>query len=164
MTAYRVSCACGKVACEATGAPILTTVCYCDDCQRGGHQIEALPDAAPVLDADGGTAYVLYRKDRFACTKGSEWLRDVRLKETSPMRRVVAGCCNTAMYADFGKGHWVSAYRTRFEGVQPPIQMRIQTRFKPQPDTTPSEIPTYRSFGPRLIVKLLSSRIAMLFS
>lgn len=164
MTTRRISCSCGKVECEATGAPILTAVCYCDDCQRGGRQVEALPNAAPVLDADGGTAYVLYRKDRFTCAKGSEWLRDMRLKETSPTRRIVASCCNTAMYVDFKKGHWVSAYRTRFEGAPPPIHMRIQTRFKPHPDRMPSDIPTYRTFGPRLILKLLSARIAMMFS
>jgi len=58
------SCSCGSVELEAVGAPIASVVCYCDDCQEGSRQIEALPNARPVQDPDGGTAYVLYRKDR----------------------------------------------------------------------------------------------------
>jgi hypothetical protein len=164
MTTTRVSCLCGKVECEATGTPILTVVCYCDDCQRGSRQIEALPDAAPVLRADSGTAYVLYRKDRFKCTKGRELLRDLRLEERSPTRRVIAGCCNSAMYLDFEKGHWVSAYWGRFQKAAPPIQMHIQTRFKPDPEHAPTDIPTYRAFPPLFFAKLLFARIAMLVS
>jgi hypothetical protein len=55
LTVRTSSCVCGRVRCEAAGAPILSGVCYCDDCQEGGRRIEALPHAAPVLDADGGT-------------------------------------------------------------------------------------------------------------
>ncbi|MBN3851320.1 hypothetical protein G3N58_31535 [Paraburkholderia sp. Ac-20342] len=164
MTTTLVSCSCGKVECEATGAPILTVVCYCDDCQRGSRQIDTLPDAAPVLNADGGTAYVLYRKDRFECTKGRELLLDLRLEEKSQTKRVVAGCCNSAMYLDFEKGHWVNVYRARFQAEAPPIQMHIQTRFKPSLDRAPNNIPTYRSFPPLFFSKILFARIAMIFS
>lgn len=60
-----LACVCGKVEYEATEPAILSVVCYCDDCQEGAHRIEALPNAPPVLDADGGPpASVLYRKDR----------------------------------------------------------------------------------------------------
>jgi hypothetical protein len=159
-----ISCSCGKVECAATGTPIGVAVCYCDDCQRGSQQIEALPNAAAVLEADGGTAYVLYRKDRFECIKGRELLQDLRLKESSPTRRVVAGCCNSALYLDFQKGHWVSAYRARFQGAAPPIQMRIQTRFKPGLEQAPGDIPSYRAYPPAFFAKLLFARIAMLFS
>ena len=159
-----LSCTCGKVEYQATGVPIMAVVCYCDDCQRGARQIEALSDAAPVLGADGGTAFVLYRKDRFECTKGRELLRDLRLTEQSPTKRVLARCCNSAMYLDFEKGHWVCAYRARFQGAAPPIQMHIQARFKPHPDHTPGDIPTYRAFPPRFLMKLLLARIAMLTS
>jgi hypothetical protein len=55
------------------------------------------------------------------------------------------------------------AYRARFEDAAPPIQMRMQTRFKPEPDTGPSDIPTYRTFSPLFFVKLMLARIAMLF-
>ena len=75
----RVSCSCGKVECALTGKPIATAACYCDDCQRGSGQLQTLPGSTPVMAADGGTAYVLYRKDRFECVKGRALLRDVRL-------------------------------------------------------------------------------------
>jgi hypothetical protein len=164
MTTTRVACSCGKVECEATGTPLVAVVCYCDDCQRGSRQIEMLPNAAPVLGADGGTAYVLYRKDRFECAKGRELLRDLRLEEKSPTRRVVAACCNSAMYLDFEKGHWVSAYRARFQGAVPPIQMHIQTRFKPHANGAPSDVPAYRRFSALFFAKLIFARIAMFLS
>ncbi len=98
------SCACGAVELEAFGKPIVSSVCYCSDCQKGAAQIEALPHAGPVRDPDGGTAYILYRKDRIACTKGAERLKSYKLKETSATNRVVATCCNSAMFLNFDKG------------------------------------------------------------
>src|SRR5216683_2880743 len=55
------SCACGRVQCRAVGEPILSAVCYCDNCQEGARQIEALPNATSFRDADGGTPYLTYR-------------------------------------------------------------------------------------------------------
>lgn len=38
-------------------------VCYCESCQEGSRQIEALPNGRSVCDSDGGSAYVLrYRE------------------------------------------------------------------------------------------------------
>lgn len=162
MFTTRISCACGKVECVATGTPIAVAACHCDDCQAGSRQIEQLPNAAPVRATDDGTEYVLYRKDRFACVKGSEWLRDLRLKESSPTRRVVAGCCNSAMYLDFEKGHWISAYRARLQAAAPPLQMHIQTRFRPQSEPLPDAAPAHRAFSFLLLARLLLARIAML--
>ena len=165
-----MSCSCGAVQCQATGRPIVTAACYCDDCQRGSHEIEQLPTAGPVLEADGGTAYVLYRKDRFRCTQGGGLLRNLRLKDSSPTKRIVAGCCNSAMYLDFQKGHWISVYRARLQGPVPDVQMHIQTQFKPHPDsaTAPdratAKIRSYRAHSPRLLAKLLLARLAMLVS
>ena len=164
MTTTLMSCSCGKVECEVRGTPILAVVCYCDDCQRGSRQVETLPNAVPVLGADGGTAYVLHRRDRFECVKGRELLRDLRLNDKSRTKRVVAGCCNSAMYLDFERGHWVSVYWERLHEAAPPIQMHIQTRFKPHPDRATGQIPAYRAFPPRFFAKLLFARIAMLFS
>jgi hypothetical protein len=148
---------------EAKGRPIGVIVCYCDDCQQGSRQLELLPNAKPILDADGGSPYVLYRKDRFECTKGRELLQDTRLKVNSPTRRVIARCCNSAVYLDFQKGHWLSVYRTRFS-EPPAVQMHIQTRFRPQPQTSPSPVPSYRSFPPLFVAKLLATRLAMIFT
>jgi hypothetical protein len=61
------TCICGRVRCEATGAPIFGALCYCDRCQEGGRLIEALPGAAPLPDADGGTPYLTYRDGRPLC-------------------------------------------------------------------------------------------------
>jgi hypothetical protein len=73
------TCSCGGVELKAFGRPIVSSVCYCDDCQKGAGQIEALPNAGTVRDPDGGTAYILYRKDRIECSKGAELLRSYKL-------------------------------------------------------------------------------------
>ena len=54
-----------------------------------------------------------YRKDHVHCTQGASLLGEHRLKPESPTRRIVASCCNTAMFLDFTKGHWISIYRER---------------------------------------------------
>jgi hypothetical protein len=114
------SCSCGCVELKAFGGPIVSAVCYCEDCRKGADQVEALPKAGAVRDPDGGTADILYRKDRIECSKGAEWLRSYKLKETSATNRVVAACCNSAMFVNFDRGpHWVSAYRARFSRRTP---------------------------------------------
>jgi hypothetical protein len=72
------SCACGRVRCQAIGAPIVSLVCYCDDCQEGARRIEALPNAAGFREADGGTPLLTYRDDRFTCSTGEELLVDYK--------------------------------------------------------------------------------------
>ena len=99
------TCQCGKVTVEAIGRPILTASCYCASCQEAGRRLERLASAPPLLDADGGTSMILYRKDRVQCVTGRQHLKEHRLKPESPTRRVVATCCNSAMFLDFTKGH-----------------------------------------------------------
>jgi hypothetical protein len=156
------SCACGRVRCQGVGTPILSAVCYCDDCQAGGRQIEGLPNAARVLDADGGTPYLTYRDDRFRCVSGAELLVGYKLRERAPTQRFVATCCNSGMYLKFAPGHWVSAYRARFEGDLPPIEMRTQTKFRQAGPELPHDAPSYRRYPLKLFGRLLSSRMAML--
>jgi len=156
-------CACSTVQLEVIGAPILTAACHCDDCREGSGQIERLPNAPPILDQAGGTAYLLYRKDRMTCVKGAEHLRDYKLKNESPTRRVVATCCNSFMFLDFKKGHWFSMFRARFDGDVPPLQMRIQIKFKPDGSNIPNDALIYSSYPLRFIRKLMIARVAMLF-
>ena len=157
------TCSCGGVELKAFGRPIVSSVCYCDDCQNGAAQIEALPNAGAVRDPDGGTAYILYRKDRIECSKGAELLRSYKLKETSVTNRVVATCCNSAVFVNFDRGpHWVSAYRARFQADLPPLQFRMCTKSKPDGVALPGDVPSYRGYPPGLIFKLLASRVAML--
>ncbi len=139
------------------------TVCYCEDCQKAADQIEALPNAGAIRDPDGGTAYILYRKDRFACSKGAELLKSYKLNETSVTNRMVATCCNSAMFLKFDRGpHWVSAYRARFRGDLPPLEARICTKSKPRDTVLLNDVPSYPRYAPGLAVKLLASRVAMM--
>jgi hypothetical protein len=161
------TCACGAVELTAFGGPIVSSVCYCADCQEGARRIEALPKVGPVsapavTDPDGGTAYLLYRRDRIECSKGNELLRRYKLKETSPTNRAVATCCNAAMFVDFDRGpFWVSAYTPRFQGDVPPPQVRVCTKSKPEGVVLPHDVPSYRSYPPGLMFKLLAARVAM---
>jgi hypothetical protein len=157
------SCACGGVRCEGVGAPIVSAVCYCADCQEGARRIEALPGAPRILDEDGGAAYLTYRDDRFRCVAGEEKLVACRLKDDAPTRRMVASCCNTGMFLKFEPGFWISSYRLRFSGDLPPIEMRNQTRDRRAETPIPSDSPSSPRFPMRLFAKLIRARIAMSF-
>ncbi len=154
-------CTCGQVEIEMTGPPIIGAACYCDDCQAAARKIEALPDASRVLESDGATEFLLFRKDRVQVRRGAERLDAHKLKPRTPTRRMVATCCNTAMYLDFRKGHWFSIYRARVGSNAPPLELRIQTRFMPEGFPAPTDVPTYRRFPLRFIGKLLAARLAM---
>ena len=156
-------CSCGNVEIETFGIPIASAVCYCDSCQEGSRQIEALTDAVPILDPDGGTPYVLYRKDRIKYSKGAELLKGYKIDEKSATSRVVATCCNSAMVMQFGDArHWVPVFRGRFQGDIPPLQWRVCTKFKPENAKIPNDIPSSKMYPVGLMVKLLASRISML--
>jgi hypothetical protein len=147
----------------ATGEPIAVNTCYCDDCQAGARQIEALPMSAPVAQSDGGVSYMLYRKDRISCSKGTPLLKAFKLTEKSATNRVVASCCNSAVFMNFDDGrYWVCAYRDRFQGQLPPIQMRICTKFMSQKAALPSDIPNYSGYPVRFMAKLIAAWVPML--
>ena len=156
------ACACGKVELSAIGAPILSCICYCDDCQAGGRQLEAL-GAQGFRDAWGGTPLLVYRDDRIACVKGAELLLGSKLKADSPTTRFIATCCKSAMYLKYGRGWWTSAYSARFQGDVPAPQMRSQTQHAADPAELPRDIPIYRSFPSILFAKLVKARVAMVF-
>jgi hypothetical protein len=155
------TCQCGKVKFEAVGAPILTGACYCASCQEAGRRFEQLASAPPVLDPDGGTGVVLYRKDRVQCVMGLEYLEEHRLKPESPTRRVVATCCNSAIFLDFSKGHWLSMYRNRFPTGAPPLEMRVMTKDRRVGVELADDVPNYSGFSGKFMLKLLAARIAM---
>lgn len=160
-----VSCACGRVELETRGKPILCAACYCDDCQEAGRRIEALPGAKPVKGPDGGTEYVVYRKDRVRYTKGEDLLQRQKLRDGSATNRWVASCCNSAMSVNFDDAKfWVDVYRLRLTGDKPRLEMRVSTRFKPEGATLPSDVPQYPSYPFTFIARLLGARFAMMFS
>lgn len=156
-------CSCGGVELVAVGDPIVSTVCYCQSCQEGSRLIEALPNGRPVCGPDGGTAYLLYRKDRVEYQEGSLPLRGHKLSDHSATTRFVAACCDSPMYLDFEKGHWLSVYRTALRGDLPPLEMRVQTRSKPAGVDLPDDVPGHPGYPPKFMVKLVAARIAMLF-
>jgi hypothetical protein len=157
------SCRCGQVVIETAGRPIVSTACYCRSCQEAGRRLQGQPGAPPVLGSDGGTEYVLVRKDRVRCVKGSEKLQEHRLTPDSPTRRVVAACCNAPMFADFTKGHWLSLYRARLpEGAAPP-QMRVMTRERPAGVVLASDVPNHAGHSGGFMWRLLAAWAAMGF-
>lgn len=156
------ACACGEVRFETVGAPILTAICCCESCQTASHLFE-LAGALPVLNSEGGTGFILQRKDRLRCAQGAGRLQDHRLKPDSPTRRVLASCCNTPMFLEFTKGHWLSLYRDRFADDAPPPEMRVMTGDLPKGVRLSDDMPNYASHSGRFMWKLLSAWAAMGF-
>ena len=163
MNIMKSRCACGGVEFEAIGAPITSVICYCASCQQAGRAFEELRAAPPLLEPDAGTAAVLYRKDRVRCVHGQEHLKEYRLKPGSPTRRFVATCCNSAMFLDFTRGHWLSMYRRRFATDAPKIEMRVMTRDRPASAVLADDVPNSRGYSGRFMMRLLAARIAMGF-
>ena len=157
------SCRCGAVVMEAEGPPITRGACYCASCQEAGRRLELLAGAPPVRQPDGGTDCLLYRKDRVRCVERGEKLQAHRLTPVSPTRRMVASCCNSAMFADFTKGHWLTLYRNRMAGAVPPLQMRIMTAARPGGTVLPQDIPNHAGYGKGMMIKLLAAWMAMGF-
>jgi len=130
-------CRCGAVEIEASGAPIVSTVCYCEDCQTGSRQIEELPGAA--------------------LPKG------YKIKEGSVTNRVAATCCHSARLLNFDKGpFWVPVYRARLLGEPPPLEMRICTRSRPAGGAIPNDAPSYAGYPPRLMMRFVAAGLGML--
>jgi hypothetical protein len=138
-------------------------VCYCEDCQEAARQILSLPNAVPIEEPEGGTAYLAYRKDRVTCLKGAPLLKRHKIRETSATNRMIATCCNSAMFLSFDDGkHWVDLYRSRCEADVLPVQMRICTKFKPDGCTIPTDVPQYPRYPLAFLVKLVLAKVAML--
>ena len=157
------TCRRGKVALQIEGRPILRGICYCKSCQQAGRLHQAQANADAVLAADGGTDCVLYRKDRVRCISGGDLLEERRLKPETPTRRMFARCCNTAMFLDFTKGHWLTIYRGRLGDDIPPATMRVMTAERPGGAALPDDMTNYRGVSGTFMLKLLRAWIAMGF-
>lgn len=156
-------CRCGGVEFSTQGDPILTAVCYCDDCQAGGRQIEALAGATPALQPDGGTGVVLYRKDRVTCSKGATKLQNLKLSAKTATNRTVATCCNTGMSMTFDDSrHWIPMFRNQIAGPAPALEMRVCTKRRPAGVAFADSVPNYPGYPPALMWKLVKAWIPML--
>lgn len=161
-TRYVARCVCGQVEVEMSGAPVISVVCHCDDCQAGSRMIEALPSAPAILDAGCGTPYALYRNDRIRCTKGAELLKGYKLKPSSTTSRMVATCCNSAMLVRLAPIlHWTPVYRDRCAEA-PPLEMRINTRFTPHDVVLPADLPSVTGVPFTFVARLVAAKIAIL--
>lgn len=161
MGALRIStfgCRCGNVAFEATGEPIMAVACHCESCRKAAAGFAALPGATQVANAEGGTDFVMVRKDRVRCVQGEERLRAHRLTPQAPTRRVLANCCNSPVFLEFKGGHWLSVYRDRFAEA-PAIQMRTMVGDRKFTDG----IPSYRRHSAKFMWRLLRAWAAMGF-
>lgn len=158
-----IECACGAVCLEATGPSMMTTICHCTSCRTAGQAFDAHSPVDPIVDAAGGTAVVLWRKDRVRCLRGSERLVGHRLKPESPSRRMVASCCGTPMFGDFTKGFWVSIYRGRVPDAPAPF-VCVMTGDALDGTVFPDDgLPRYRGRPAKFAFKLLTTWAAMGF-
>ncbi len=160
----RLSCRCGAVALEVRGSPIITVECVCNSCRSAGAFLQALPGAPRLLDEKGATLAAMVRKDRFACLSGAEHLREYRLKPESGTRRVVATCCNSAMFGEVVKSHWIDIYGTLWPaGTALKAEIRTMVGDLPKDVHLPDDIPNAKGYSFTLIRKLIGAWIAMRF-
>jgi hypothetical protein len=95
--------------------------------------------------------------------QGGERLEALRLKSDSPTRRMVATCCNSAMFLDFTKGHWLSLYRARLSGPVRPLELRVMTANRREGVVLPDDVPNCATHSGKAIRKLLAAWVAMGF-
>lgn len=164
MTATQLACSCGKVRLAMHGKPIMTTECHCTSCREAGTRLGALEGAPKFLADNGGTPFVMARKDRVEILDGAQYLKSLRLTPDSPTRRIVATCCNSPVFLEFKGGHWLSIYSNLWpDGTMPPIELRTMTSDLENPAVLADDVPNagHQSIG--FFVRLLGAWIAMGF-
>lgn len=158
------TCQCGTVALAMTGKPIVAATCYCHSCQAAGQAFDALPGAPGTLGPDGGTPFLLVRKDRIEWLSGADQLDEHRLTPDSPTRRFVARCCNSPVALEFTKGHWLSVYSARIPAEdRPAAEMRTIVKDRPAGVELPDDIPNYATPSGKFMWRLLKAWAAMGF-
>lgn len=126
--------------------------------------MQTLRGAPPVLEANGGTHFVLYRKDRVRFVEGTERLASFRLRPESKTRRTVATCCNTPVFLEFVHAHWLSLYGHLWpEASRPPIEERTMTSDLPDASSLSNDVPNAKRQSFRFFTRLLGAWIAMGF-
>lgn len=160
----RLTCACRQFEMVVAGAPFISTECHCSSCREAGGRMEKLPLARPMLEPNGGTQFVLYRKDRIEIARGQDLLRGYRLSDKAPTRRVVATCCNSPVFLEFKGGHWLSLYSSLWpEGAAPAPDIRTMTGDRTADTALDGAIPSGKWQTMGFYGKLLTAWIAMGF-
>jgi hypothetical protein len=159
----KVSCACGAVRLTVVGSPLISSQCYCTSCRDAAARL-AEGGYRPVAAPDGGTPYVLYRKDRLRFVSGQDRIRAFRLTPDAPTRRAISTCCNTPLFLEFQGGHWLSLYSNLWpEGGRPAMQIRTMTTDLPAGTTLEAGPPSGRLTTLGFYARLLRAWIAMGF-
>jgi hypothetical protein len=159
-----IACACGQVQLEVEKAPIISVECHCNSCRAAAARLQTLPGAPHFVEANGGTRFAMYRKDRVRFLTGTDRLKEFRLTPTSKTRRVVATCCNTPVFAEFHGGHWLSLYGCLWpSGTLPPLELRTMTSDLADASVLLNDVPNgnHQSFA--FYTRLLGAWIAMGF-
>lgn len=160
----RLSCRCGQVHIEVQRAPIIVAECHCASCRDARDRMRRLPDGQDVGAANGGTPFVLYRKDRLEISDGQAQLAAFVLGPARTTRRVIATCCNTPMFLEFNGGHWLSLYRSLWPAETAPT-LALRTVVGDRVDTAPLEgnVPAGALATTGFFARLLGAWIAMGF-
>jgi len=157
-------CGCGQVRFTVNRKPMLSVECCCTSCRIAGGVMEKLPGAPRIVESNGATHMVLYRKDRVHFAKGTELLKEYRLTPKSPTRRIVAICCNTPIGLDFTKGHWLNLYGCLWSAsTRPPIEMRTMTSDALEGTILSEDVANPKRYTFSFFAKVLSARVAMGF-
>lgn len=152
-----VTCSCGAVAVDLDGPPILAAECHCVSCRSAAERLDA-----PVTEENGGTRFVLHRKDRARVSRGEEQLASFRLKPDASTQRIVATCCNSLMWMEFKGGHWISVYAARWpDGAAPKPELRTMT--KDAPSAPPDDLPNAKTQSAEFMGRLFWAWVRMGF-
>ncbi|MFA1624297.1 GFA family protein [Rhizobium mongolense] len=159
-----ISCACGRTRLELKGKPILVSECLCNSCRAAADRLATLPGAKNLLTSYGATACAEYRKDRVRILSGAYHLREFRLSTDAGTRRIVATCCNTPVFLEMKRGHWLSIYLHLWpDHARPKAEMRTMTGDLAGASNLPDDIPNLKSHTVSFYAKLLGAWIGMGF-
>lgn len=170
---YSLSCSCGKLRLPVRGVPFMSVACFCASCQAAGDLFAAFGNAlradeqsgsVAVKEPNGGTPYILYRKDRVDCSTAAALLYEHRLTPESPTRRVLSVCCNSPMFLEFQNGHWLSVYVARVPAdLRPATELRTMTKDAPPGTHFDDGVPSYRTHSFGFMLRLLWAWVKMGF-
>lgn len=151
----------------------MSAACFCTSCQTAGDFFAlsgsaasdaALPGSGTVKDQDGGTPFVLYRKDFVDCSKAAALLYEHRLSPQSPTRRVLSVCCKSPVFLEFQNGHWLSVYAARVsDDFRPAVELRTMTKDAPRGTHFDDGIPSFRTHSFGFMLRLLWAWVKMGF-
>lgn len=149
---------------EVQGGPIICSECHCESCRKAAEKMESFPHQPIFREKNGGTPFVLYRKDRVSFLEGTESLKSFRLSPKSGSRRAYASCCDSPVFLEFQHGHWLSLYASLWpKDSRPKMDLRTMTSDLPDPSILDNDLPNFKKQSLPFMWRLLKSWAAMGF-